>query len=612
MSFDSEKLKLFPTLPGVYLMKNREGKILYIGKAVNLKNRIRQYFIPKRDGRLMVPFLTAQVEEIDTIVVRSEKEALILENNLIKKHQPKYNALLKDDKTYFSLMINHKHQWPMIRVVRYKGKPPEGNLYFGPYTQGYAAKQTLELLRTLFPLRQCSDRELHLRSRPCILYDMKRCIAPCVEKCTKEEYDEHVKRVVNFLKGHDLAILRDLKKEMDSAVENLDFEKAQGIYTTILHIEATLETQRVEKAGYEDIDVLGIFQETDKAVLTQMIFREGKLIASNDIVFRHNAQESNELISSFILQHYGEKEDVPHEILTPVELKESEVLADLISEGKKRKSAVRLPKKGDKKSLVEMANANAKIKFQKEKELKDQKEQILVSMEEIFELTHFPEIIECFDNSNLSGGEPVSSLVVFSGGKPDKSRYRKFKIREAGPSDDYGALKEVLERRYKKAKEEDNLPDLLIIDGGKGHLNIALKTLSALDISTVDVIAVAKEEGRHDKGVTQERIFLPERKEPVVLKPHSPILFLIQQIRDEAHRFAITFQKKRMQKRSLQSALDEIPGIGPVKKKRLLEHFGSLKRILEADETALKNVKGITDKDIEALRNFSLRKKFEA
>lgn len=591
MLFQIDQLKRFPASPGVYLMKNAAGKILYVGKAKNLRSRVKQYFAAGGDRREMVPYLTSQVAEIDTIVVSSEKEALILENNLIKKHRPKYNALLKDDKTYFSLVINHKHLWPMIRVARFKGKPPPGSLYFGPYTHGYAARQTLDLLRSLFPLRQCSDRELASRTRPCILYDMKRCIAPCVEKCTKEEYDSLVKTVVHFLRGKNVGIRKELKAQMEQAVESLEFEKADQIYQTLQYIERTLEKQRVEKAGTADLDVIGIFRQADSVVVAQLFFREGKLIGSNDHLFTHNAQEDEELLASFLLQQYGEQEEKPEEIVLPLPV--SETVGTLL--GVKLNPAQR----GNKRALLEMARANAEAKFQRKANIQ---EQTLLAMEEMLHLTNYPERIECFDNSNISGTEPVSAMVVFSDGEKDPKCYRKYKIKTAAPSDDYGMLKEVLTRRYKRAKEEDNLPDLLIIDGGKGHLNLALDVLSSLDVSTVDVIGVAKEEGRHDRGMTAEQIFLRGQKEPLLLKPNSPILFMLQQIRDEAHRFAITFQRLRRGKKSMASALDALPGIGPVKKQRLLRHFGSLKRILEASEEEWKNVKGITQKDIETLR----------
>jgi len=601
MPFDPEELKKFPELPGVYLMKNLEGKVLYVGKAKNLRTRVKQYFVPGRDGRIMVPYLTAQVETIDTVVVSSEIEALILENNLIKQHRPKYNALLKDDKTFFSLMINHKHPWPMLRVVRFKGKPPAGNLYFGPYAHGFAARQTLEFLRHLFPLRQCSDRELISRTRPCILYDLKRCIAPCVNKCTKEEYHHLVDQVVQFLRGQDAAIIKELKEAMETAASNLEFEKAGRYHQMIQFIEKTLEQQKVEKAGLVDSDVIALYREADHVALSQLIFRKGKLLSSHDRFFRHNAQSDEELLSSFIVQTYAEQEQLPHEILLPIEIKEENILSQLISATKKHKTELLFPKRGNKKALVAMAEANAKARFAREQDEETQKEQVLIAMEEMFRLINYPEHIECFDNSNISGTEPVSAMVVFSDGEKDTKHYRKYKLRESAPSDDYGALKEVLYRRYKRAKEEDNLPDLIIIDGGKGHLNIARSILWELDVSTVDIISVAKEEGKHTRGMTAEQVFLPDESDPIQLQANSPILFFLQRVRDEAHRFAITFQRQRRNKKSLASALDTLPGIGPIKKQRLLKHFGSVKRLLDAGPEEWKTVKGINQRDIQML-----------
>lgn len=600
MLFDPAELKNFPPLPGVYMMKDAAGVVLYVGKAKNIRARVKQYFVPGRDGRTMVPYLTAQVAHIDFLVVTSEKEALILENNLIKQHWPKYNALLKDDKTFFSLMINHKHPWPMVRVVRFKGKPPAGNLYFGPYAHGFAARQTLEFLRHLFPLRQCSDKELVSRTRPCILYGLKRCIAPCVSKCTHEEYDHLVQQVIHFLKGHDSHILKELKKAMHEASEKLDFEKAARYYQMIQYIEKTVEAQKVEKAGLADTDVIGIYREGDRVALAQLMFREGKLLNSNDRLFLHNAQTDEALLSSFVLQTYGEQEFLPKFILLPVEIPEKMDLAQLIG-ANKRKVELICPRKGDKKALIDMAEANAKARFKREKEEETQKEQVLIAMEEAFHLTNYPETIECFDNSSISGSEPVSVMVVFTDGKKNTKLYRKYKIKTAAPSDDYGALKEVLYRRYKRAKEEDNLPDMIMIDGGKGHLSTALSILSELDISTVDVISLAKEEGRHDKGLSAEQVYIKDDPHPHFLKPHSPVLFFLQNVRDEAHRFAITFQRHRRGKRSLASALDTLPGIGPIKKQRLLSHFGSVKRILEASPEEWSQVQGINKKDIETL-----------
>ncbi len=577
-----------PTKPGVYLMKNRHGKVLYIGKAKDLKNRVRQYFVPGRDGREMVPYLAKQVHEIETIVVRSEKEALLLENTLIKRYLPKYNALLKDDKSFFSLMINHKHRWPMLKIARYKGKPPKGNLYFGPYTNARAARQTQELLRQLFPLRQCSDHELASRLRPCILYDLKRCVAPCVNKCTKQDYDHLVEHVVQFLKGKDKTITKELEKEMMSASTELDFEKAERLHKTLLAIETTLEQQRVDKAGEKDLDVIGFHRHADKAALTLMQFREGKLTASHTHLFLQCAQSDEEIVSSFIMQHYEKLDERPTTVFLPIKLSNSEVLTRIL------KMSLHIPLKGSKKELIEMAHSNCIAKL--DQAPKEDPEQILMEMESKLHLTRFPERIECFDNSHISGSEPVSAMIVFTDGRRDSKEYRKYKVQT---DDDYAAMKEVITRRFSKGEK---LPDLVIVDGGRGHLNTALQVLSTLNISTIDVIGVAKETGRHDKGVSIERIYHPDYKEPILLPQNSRILFLLQQIRDEAHRFAITFHKQQRKKGLLKSELEEIKGIGPIKQRRLLTHFGSMKRVMEADEEQWAKIPGITKTDLKNLK----------
>lgn len=600
MPFDPILLSRFPTLPGVYLMKDAKGKVLYIGKAKNLRTRVRQYFLPSGDGRQMVPYLTAQVEQIDTVIVDSETEALILENNLIKQHRPKYNALLKDDKTFFSLMVNRSHSWPMVRVVRFKGEPQGKNLYFGPYAHGHAARQTLEFLRRLFPLRQCSDRELVTRSRPCILYSLKRCIAPCVGKCSQEEYGALVEQTVSFLKGSSTSILKALKAEMEQAAEKLEFERAGYLLRQIQFIERTLEKQKVEIAQLKECDVIALYREGNRVALCQLLFREGKLLHSHPRFFAYNAQSDEELLSSFLLQTYGAQNEPPQEILLPLDLKDKEIIEEIISKDKTRPPILLVPKKGNKRALIEMAVSNAKARFMQEKEEKGS-ERLLMQMEELLHLINYPEKIECFDNSNISGSDPVSAMVLFTGGEKETKSYRTYRLKGLPASDDYAALREVLMRRYSKAKEQDNLPDLILIDGGKGHLNVALGVLFELDICTVDCIALAKEKGKHDKGMTAEQIFLPNSTEPLLLPPHSALLFFLQRVRDEAHRFALTYQRKRRSKTTLKSALDALPGIGPIKKKRLLTHFGSVKKIYEATPEEWSRVQGINKKDIETL-----------
>ncbi|MBA3815234.1 MAG: excinuclease ABC subunit UvrC [Parachlamydiaceae bacterium] len=604
MSFNREELDTFPVQPGVYLMKGIDGTILYIGKANNLRQRLRQYFLPRGDGRFMIPFLVSRIEKIDTIVVFSEKEALLLENTLIKKHKPHYNALLKDDKSYVALKINNKHKSPMVSLERYKGKPKADGQYFGPYTSADSARKTLDLLHRLFPLRQCSDQEFARRTRPCILYDMKRCIAPCVKKCTHEEYSAYVMRTEKFLKGRDREVVKDLYSEMHKASEALEFERAGVLFKTIQQIEATLEGQAVDKPLGIDIDALAIFRQSDEIILTQLIFRGGKLIGSHTHDFVNIWEDDAELFETFILQCYEKQMELPHEILLPLQLEDGETVSEIISTNKSRRVQILTPQRGEKKVLVEMALANAEASFKKEKDIRTIREKILLEMQERLHLSNYPRRIECFDNSNTAGSQVVSTLVVFTEGVKDSARYRKYKIKALTGSDDYGAMKEALERRYQRARDENDLPDLLIVDGGKGHLNMALKVLNELNIISMDVVGLAKEDGRHDRGVTSEQIFLPNIKDPIILKKNSPILFLLQQIRDEAHRTAISFHRNLRTKKYLHSSVDDIPGIGPVKRQTLLRHFGSLKKLLEANEEALKLVKGLSKTNIVDILKF--------
>lgn len=602
MPFDPKKLETYPLLPGVYLMKNSLGHVIYVGKANSLRQRIKQYFAVGGDGRQMISSLVPKIETIDTIVVASEKEALLLENTLIKQYKPHFNALFKDDKSYIALKISHRHNWPMLQLTRYKGKPEPDSLYFGPYTSAAAARATFDLLNRLFPLRQCSDQELVRRTRPCILYDMKRCCAPCVGKCTKEEYDGYVQRTIKFLKGQDKEILNELYSEMQKASEELEFERASELLRIIRQIEGTLESQKVAKLSGVDTDVLGIFRQADEVILCQLIFRQGKLVASKNRNFSHIAQDDSELLESFLVQHYEPLQVLPTEIILPVELANESVLAEIISGIKKARTSLTFPQRGEKKELLLMAHTNAKAAFHQQKDIQALRERTLLEMQEKFHLANYPKRIECFDNSNLAGSNPVSSLVAFTAGQKDSSRYRLYKIKSTSGSDDYEAMREVLERRCKRGKEENDLPDLIIVDGGKGHLNAALAILKELNIVTVDAIGVAKEQGRHDKGATQEQVFLPNVKDPIFLRSTSPILFLLQQIRDEAHRMAITFQRKRHSKKTIKSSLDDIPGIGPAKRRSLLAHFGSVKKIKEATDEELSSLKGISKTNIEAIR----------
>jgi len=588
-SFD---LSRFPAESGVYLMKDASEKVIYVGKAKNLKLRVKQYFHPGRDERPMIPFLVQEISSIDTIVVPNEKEALLLENTLIKKYQPKYNALLKDDKTFISLMINHKHPWPMVRLIRYKGKSPKDGLYFGPYTSALAARHTFDLMTRLFPLRQCSDSELKRRSRPCLLYSIGRCIAPCVGKCTPDEYQTFVQGAIDFLKGNDQKILKELSAAMELASQTLEYEKANALLKTIQQIQhVTQGGGLVARSGGKDTDALSVARQGKEAIVIQLIFREGHLIGSEKYTFKGTAESDEDLLASLILQLYKNQKTLPHEILTPLELPKP--LSEIVG------CHIYTAKKGEKKRLTDLAHRNALAEFAKS----SSEEKLLLELQEQLHLSRYPQRIECFDTSNISGTDIVAAMVAFTNGLKDRKRTRLFKIRTVEKGDDYAALKEALTRRLKRAKEENDLPDLIVIDGGKGQLGITLSVLKELDIATCDAIAVTKESAKHTKGMTREKVFLPHTPEPLLLSDRSPLLFFLQKVRDETHEKAILFHRKKRSQRTIQTALSAIPGIGPIKQKRLLQHFGSLARIRAASDAELSAIKGITQKDIAAIRS---------
>lgn len=594
-----DTLSKYPANTGVYLMKSENNTVLYVGKAKNIKKRLKQYFT-LQDTRPLIPHLLKDTIDIETIVVNNEKEALLLENTLIKKHKPKYNILLKDDKTYIHLLLT-KHKWPMLKVVRFKKKPPKEGSLFGPYTNTYAARDTLDLILKLFPLRQCSDNELKNRSRPCLLYDIKRCIAPCMDLCTKTEYDEHIRRIKLLLRGQSKEVINELTEKMKKASDNLEFEKANEYLQMIKKIEHVLQVQHVDNALTKECDVLGMYREGSDLIIAKLLYRQKRLIGSEHYSFSNILSENDEVLETFLLQHYR-KNNLPKQIILSEKLKEKNTIEEILSEESEHKIEILVPQKGEKKRLLEIGIKNAKSLFQKELDNRSLEEKRLLDLQETLGLSHFPQKIECFDTSNLSGSNHVACMVAFTNGKKDKDKQRLFNIRSKQESDDYAAMREVLLRHYTKQKEKQLLPNLIIIDGGRGHLNLALDVIDHLNIANIDIISVGKHSARHDKGLTQEKIFIAHQKDPIIISPTSPLLFLLQNIRDEAHRVAITFQKKKRDIRT--SAIDEIEGIGPVKKKALLKHFKSVKNLKKATEKMLQDVKELNEKDIKTLLSF--------
>lgn len=593
MLFDSKTLHSFPSLSGVYLMKDQEGHVLYVGKAKNLKNRLKQYFTLRGDGRPQVPYLLAQVATIETIVVDSEKEALLLENTLIKKYQPKYNSLFKDDKGYIALHINTESDWPVLELVRYKGVKPSKGRLFGPYVSAAQARELFDLVVKHCLLRQCSDEEFARRTRPCILYSMRRCSAPCVELVSKEEYHRQIERAIHILEGHANGLIAELEEEMRQASQALAFEKAKELLEKIALLKSLSEKQSVELSVAVDSDVWNMCREGAECVVNKLMYRNRRLIGSTNFTVTA-LQDDAELLQLCIVRYYLASMEVPKEIIVPLPPKECRLIEEIVNQ----KCTVHAPQRGAKRVVCELARKNALSALKQNRE-REVNEKILLDMQEQLGLHRFPKRIECFDNSHLSGADAVSSMVVFVDAKRYPSGYRKFGIKEAKRSDDYGMLREVLLRRYSQAQEEE-MPDLLIVDGGKGHLHVAEEVLASLNIVSCDSIAIAKEEGRHDKGQTREKIFLSGRAKPVELVT-APLFLFLQRIRDEAHRFTTTFQRTRRSKSTIRSSLDSVSGIGPVKKKRLLQRFGSVRTIAQCSVEELMQVKGITRIDAEKI-----------
>lgn len=594
----AEELARLPEGPGVYLMKDASGAILYVGKAKNLKKRVRQYYLGT-DTRAMIPLLTERTHFIDTVLVSSEKEALLLENTLIKQHWPHYNALLKDDSSFCSLRISN-HEWPSCEIVRLRSVPTDRAQYFGPYPSASAARTALDLIQQLFPLRRCSDRELASRTRPCILYDMKRCLAPCVDRCTQEEYDKVVQQVERFLQGKDQAVLQSLREERDLAAENLDFEQAHRLQQILQSLEQVFEEQSVDQPTRFEADVWGIYREGDEVVLAQLFIRNGKLSGLRNHHFQHVLEESDDLVSSILLQIYAET--APPVILLGWDLPDAALLAEILST--QHPVTLSHPKRGHKAQLIEMAQRNAVAGFQRASSHAERQERILSEMQAQLRLTHYPEGIEITDTSHLGGQDSVAVMVCYQDGERATERYRKYILKTALGGDDYEALREVLRRRF-RTQADAVLPQLLLIDGGKAHLEVACAILEELNIAAIlDVVAIGKESGRHDRGMSQETLWIRDQSQPILLSVHSPLLLFLQRMRDEAHRFAIEFQRSRRGKTSMRSALQSIPGIGPVKRRALLNHFGSVARIRSASIEEWAACPGINRRDLLLLQQW--------
>ena len=600
-----EKIQCFPESPGVYLLKDPKGTIIYIGKAKGIRNRVRSYFQRADERDIKTRTLMSKIADVDYLVTESEKEALILENNLIKKYKPRYNIKIKDDKNYPCLRLTIKEFFPRLMIVRRIKK--DSSLYFGPFPSALAVRNTLKLIYKLFPLRSCKDAKFKNRTRPCINYQMGRCLAPCVGKVDAHTYEEIVKEVRLFLEGKDHELIRILRGKMKEESDRLDFEGAARIRDQIQSIEKVIEKQHVVSKGFLDQDVIGFHRNGGIGVQTLFV-RNGMLMGGRFFSLSHQNWPDEEIISSFINQFYGEGKFIPQEILLPFSIQDHELIEQWLTERKGNRVTLMVPKRGDRLHLVRMAMDNAENGLLSKTRLGTDPENILRELREKLRLNRFPRRIEAFDISDIKGGFAVGSMVVFEGGEPLKSRYRHFRIRSSLGADDYGKMYEILTRRYQRTLQGGALPDLLMVDGGKGQMNVALGVLKELGIDGVDVIGLAKDRVQkgHAPSIEKkgERIFLPKRKEPISLSKTSPALHLLQHIRDESHRFAITYHKKLKHKGDFHSLLDEIPGIGRERKKQLLRHYKSVDKIGEASMEELESIPKMNRKAAQQLFSF--------
>ncbi|MFR4383408.1 MAG: excinuclease ABC subunit UvrC [Phascolarctobacterium sp.] len=587
-------LAVLPEKPGVYLMHDAEGKVIYVGKAVVLKNRVRSYFRNLASHTPKVKAMVAKIAEIETIVTSSEVEALILECNLIKKYRPRYNISLKDDKTYPYLKVTVQEDFPRLLVTRRQSR--DGAKYYGPYADAGAMHATVKLLRSMFPLRTC--RKMN-PDRPCLNYHIKRCLAPCAGHIGRSEYQQMIKSVCMVLDGRTTELERDLKRAMQEAAENYAFEEAARLRDQLQAVERLNETQKAVTNNGGDMDIIGFGKDMTGLCLQIFFVRNGKLMGRDNFFLEDAGDTSDEVITAFIKQYYNEATFVPHEIVVPYlpEAAEQQLIENWLAEKAQRKVVLLLPQRGVKKQLLELANTNA-VKLLEERLRKGNLSltsdvQAAEELQHILGVEHSLVRMDCFDISHTQGTETVASMVVFRNGSPSKKDYRKYKIVSAeGKPDDFKSMKEVVYRRY---KDYEDLPSLVIIDGGKGQLSSALEVIRGLGLAELPVVSLAERE---------EEIFIPHQSKSIVLDRDSAALKLIQRIRDEAHRFAITYHRKLRSKRNLVSVLDHVEGIGPKRRQELWKAFKTLDAMKAATVEELADVEGMNYAAAQTLYDF--------
>ena len=593
----AEKIDALPNQPGVYLMKDQAGRVIYVGKAVNLRNRVRSYFARgSSDTRPFVALLDRLLGDLETVVVGSEKEALLLENELIKQHHPRFNVQLRDDKEFLCLRLDPTHRFPRLETVRRPQR--DGARYFGPYASAHSIREALRVVNRFFQLRTCTDHVLANRRRPCLLHQIGRCPAPCVLPVDEATYRANVEAVTLFLQGRGDALVVDLRARMKAAAGALQYEEAAKLRDQIIALERSLERQAVATTDAVDQDVFGLYREADRLCIYLLHVRGGRIAGGQAHHFSSEFPDE-ELIASFANQYYADDVVLPPEVLLPETDLDPEAFAELLTERRGEKVRVLVPQRGEKTELVKLAVRNAEKAHAERKRTRDEVEVVLHRLQERLHLSRLPRRMECFDISHHQGTGLVASQVASQDTEADRSRYRHYVLKTVSGNDDFASMHEILGRRLKRGLAEGDLPDLIVIDGGKGQLASAQAAMRDLGVEGVDLVSLAKSRdlGDDTRGTTSvrspERVFLVDRKDPVVLPQTAPELFALTRLRDEAHRFAITFQRKVSRKRGLASVLDEVPGLGPARRTALLRHFGSVKRLREVSLDELAEVEGI-------------------
>ncbi len=608
-------LDTLPSKPGCYLMKNQAERVIYVGKAINLRSRVRSYFHASAQHTKRTRRLVAEISDIEWIVVKSELEALLLEMNLIKEHRPQFNVQLKDDKRYPYIKVHWADPFPKVTVTRQMQIKGDGSRYFGPYTSVWAVHQTLDVLRRIFPYLTCDRVITGEDERACLYYDIKLCDAPCIGGVSQKDYRLMIDDLCRFLLGRTEPIVTRMRADMEKASQEMRYERAGVIRDQLRAIERVVEKQKVISTKYVDSDVIAMARDNNEACVQVFFIRSGKLIGREYFLLENTDEVSDpEVIGEFIKRFYDQASTVPSQVLLPHEVEEAQIIKQWLSQRRGgKKVEILIPRRGQKRELVKMATENAvetlaslQARWQSDT---NKQTQALAELQEALGLENPPNRIECYDISNTQGTAAVGSMVVFEQGVPKKSRYRRFNIRSVSGPDDFASMEEVILRRFNRwvsAQEQADtpganpdpafalLPDLLVVDGGKGQLKRAVNVLDTFDLlGKVPVAGLAKQ---------REELFLHGRDQPILLPRKSEGLYLLQRVRDEAHRFAITFHRRKRRKEGLASQLDAIPGIGPARRKALLSHFGAIEDIRHASLDELAAVSGINEELAQSIR----------